>query len=205
MEHLGITNAEDPSGESGEQIPVSAPLSGVVLREADYRRKRRSRPACRSSSSATCPSLWALAEIDETVLPHVKAGETVDVRVAAYPGETFTGTIAWVSDMVNPKTRRVTVRCALPNPDSRLKPEMYATVSLGEGEPHPVVVVPSGAVQDIDGRRRSSSSTTGDGRFARRDVHGGAANATGGSRSARACAPASASSLTAPSCSSPSC
>ena len=31
LEHLGITNAEDPTGESGEQIPVRTPLAGVVL------------------------------------------------------------------------------------------------------------------------------------------------------------------------------
>jgi len=29
---------------------------------------------------------------------------------------------------------------------------MYATIMLGEGEPRPVVVVPSAAVQDIDGK-----------------------------------------------------
>ncbi len=70
---------------------------------------------------------------------------------------------------MNPKTRRITVRCALPNPSGRLKPDMYATVSLGEGEPQPVVTVPPAAVQDIDGKAVVFVET-GKGRFARREV-----------------------------------
>jgi len=151
MEHLGITNAEDPSGESGEQIPVRAPLAGVVL-EKLITEGSAVTPGMPLFVVSDLSSLWALAEVDETALPHVQTGQPVRVQVAAYPGEAFAGTIAWVADMVNPKTRRVTVRCAVPNPGSRLKPDMYATVALGQGAPHAVVVLPSAAVQDIDGK-----------------------------------------------------
>jgi multidrug efflux pump subunit AcrA (membrane-fusion protein) len=54
--------------------------------------------------------------------------------------------------MVNPKTRRVTIRCAVANNDGRLKPEMFATAVLREAEPTPAVVVPEAALQTIDGR-----------------------------------------------------
>lgn len=168
LEHLGITNSEDPSGESGEQIPVTAPLSGVVL-EKLITEGTAVTPGTPLFVVSDLSTLWALAEIDETAISHVKAGVPVEVSVSAYPAETFTGTIAWVADMVNPKTRRVTVRCALPNAQGRLKPEMYATVMLGEGEPRPVVVVPSAAVQDIDGRPVVFIEE-GKGRYRRRDV-----------------------------------
>jgi membrane fusion protein, heavy metal efflux system len=172
MEHLGVTNSEDPSGEEGEQIPVRSPLSGVVL-EKFITEGGAVTPGTPLFLVSDLSSLWALAEIDETTLPHVQTGRPVDVRVAAYPSERFPGTITWVSDTVNPKTRRVTVRCALPNPTGRLKPDMYATVSLGEGEPHAAVTVPSGAVQDIDGKPVVFVEN-GTGRFARRDVTVGA-------------------------------
>jgi len=168
LEHLGITNSEDPTGESGEQIPVKAPLSGVVL-EKLITEGTAVTPGTPLFVVSDLSTLWALAEIDETAISHVKAGVPVDVSVSAYPGETFTGTIAWVADMINPKTRRVTVRCALPNPQGRLKPEMYATIMLGEGEPRPVVVVPSAAVQDIDGRPVVFVEE-GRGRYRRRDI-----------------------------------
>jgi membrane fusion protein, heavy metal efflux system len=168
MEHLGVTNAEDPTGEEGEQIPVKSPVSGVVL-EKFITEGGAVTPGAPLFLVSDLSSLWALAEIDETSLPHVQAGRPVEVRVAAYPAERFAGTIAWVADTVNPKTRRVTVRCALPNPSGRLKPDMYATVSLGEGEPQPVVTVPSAAVQDVDGKAVVFVET-GKGRFARREV-----------------------------------
>ena len=168
LEHLGVTNSEDPTGESGEQIPVKAPLSGVVL-EKLITEGGAVTPGAPLFVVSDLSSLWALAEIDETAISHVKAGLPVDVTVSAYPGEKFTGTIAWVADTINPKTRRVTVRCALPNAQGRLKPEMYATVMLGEGEPRPVVVVPSAAVQDIDGKPVVFVEE-GKGRYRRRDI-----------------------------------
>jgi cobalt-zinc-cadmium efflux system membrane fusion protein len=96
-------------------------------------------------------SLWVLAEIDESLLSHVAVGRPVQVRVAAYRDERFEGTVTLIGNTVNPKTRRVTVRCAVPNADGRLKPEMFATVLLEQSNVHTAVVVPGIAVQSIDG------------------------------------------------------
>jgi cobalt-zinc-cadmium efflux system membrane fusion protein len=97
-------------------------------------------------------TLWAVAEIDESHLSRVRVGRPVEVQVAAYPDERFPGTITFIADVVNPKTRRITVRSTVPNVGGRLKPEMFATVALGESEPRPMIVVPQSAVQAIDGR-----------------------------------------------------
>jgi cobalt-zinc-cadmium efflux system membrane fusion protein len=172
LEHLGVTNKEDPTGESGEQIPVRSPLSGVVL-EKLITEGGAVTPGAPLFVVSDLSNLWALAEIDETALPHVRSGAPVEVRVTAYPTDVFPGTITWVADTVNPKTRRITVRCALPNPTGRLKPDMYATVMLGEGEPRPIVVVPSQAVQDIGGKSVVFVETAR-GRYERRDVTVGA-------------------------------
>jgi cobalt-zinc-cadmium efflux system membrane fusion protein len=146
LEHYGITNAEDPSGESGEYIPVRSPLHGVVLEKA-VTQGTAVTVGTPLYVVADLSELWAVAEIDETQLPLVKAGRTTELRVAAYPGETFAGRITFVGDTVNPKTRRVTVRCQVPNADGRLKPEMYAQVTLSA-----VVAVPQEAIQEIEGR-----------------------------------------------------
>jgi cobalt-zinc-cadmium efflux system membrane fusion protein len=150
LEHLGITNAEDPTGESGEQIPVKAPMAGVVL-------ERLVTPGTAVTTGTALyvvsdlSALWALLEIDESLLSHVKVGQPIQVRVAAYPNETFPGTVALVGDMVNPKTRRVTVRCTLKNTDGRLKPQMYATAIVQESEPRQAIVIPASALQTFAG------------------------------------------------------
>jgi cobalt-zinc-cadmium efflux system membrane fusion protein len=151
LEHLGVTNAEDPSGESGEDIPLRAPLAGVVL-ERHVTAGTAVTPGTPMFLVSDLSRVWVVAEVDESRLSQVAAGRSVAARVAAYPDATFSGTVTLVGDVVNPKTRRVTIRCQLPNPDGRLKPEMFTTVVLGAGDPREVVVVPAAAVHAVDGR-----------------------------------------------------
>jgi len=172
LEHYGVTNQEDPSGESGETIPVRSPLRGVVL-DKSVTQGTAVTVGTPLYVVADLTELWAVAEIDETQIPLVEAGRPTELRVAAYPGETFAGRITFVADTVNPKTRRVTVRCQVPNPDGRLKPEMYAALTLSSGEPHEVLAVPSAAVQEIEGKPFVFVKTKA-GAFERRDVSLGA-------------------------------
>lgn len=151
LQHLGITNADDPTGESGEQIPVKSPTNGVVL-ERLVTPGTAVTPGTPLYVVSDLSALWALIEIDESLLSHIHEGQSIELRVAAYPHDVFAGTVALVGDVVNPKTRRVTVRCTLQNAEGRLKPQMYATALIREGQARPVVVVPIEAVQAVDGR-----------------------------------------------------
>jgi cobalt-zinc-cadmium efflux system membrane fusion protein len=151
MQHLGITNADDPTGESGETIPVKSPAAGVVL-ERLVTPGTTVVPGAPLYVVSDLSSLWALIEIDESLLSHVHVGQVMDVRVAAYPDAVFPGTVTMVSDIVNARTRRITVRCSLQNLDGRLKPQMYATAMIREREPRSVVAVPLAAIQTIEGR-----------------------------------------------------
>ncbi len=156
LAHVGIeiagTDTETTTAaQSEDQIPVRTPLAGVVL-ERLVTPGTTVTPGTPLFVVSDLSTLWVIAEIDETQLPRVRAGRPVHVTVAAYPNERFAGTVTFVGDTVNPATRRITVRSTVPNPEGRLKPEMFATVSLGAGEPRPVVVVPQAAVQTVDGR-----------------------------------------------------
>jgi cobalt-zinc-cadmium efflux system membrane fusion protein len=172
LEHLGITNGEDPTGESGEQIPVKTPISGVVL-ERLLTPGTTVTPGTPLYVVSDLSALWALVEIDESLLSRVHVGQGIELRVAAYPDEMFAGTVALVGDTVNPKTRRVTVRCALANAAGRLKPQMYATAFIRESEPREAVVVPADAVQTLD-QRPVVFLAEADGRFRPRPVEVGA-------------------------------
>ena len=70
LEHLGVTNAEDPTGESGEQIPVRAPFAGVVL-ERLVTTGTAVTPGTALFVVSDLSTLWALAEVDETALARV--------------------------------------------------------------------------------------------------------------------------------------
>ena len=155
LEHVGVTVSAsgEPSAaaDSAEQIPVRSPINGIVL-ERLVTPGTTVIPGQPLFVVSDLSTLWAIAEVDEAQIARVRTGSRVEVTVAAYPGERFTGTITFVADSVNPETRRLTVRSTVPNTDRRLKPDMFATLTLAEGEPRPVVVVPADAVQSIDGK-----------------------------------------------------
>ncbi len=168
LEHLGITNGDDPTGESGEQIPVTAPLAGIVLERlvTQGTAVTLGAPMFVVSDLST---VWVLAELDEAHLTGAQVGRPASVRVTAYPNEVFSGKVTYIGESVNPKTRRVTIRVEVANPDGRLKPEMYATVEVGESEPRPIIAVPAAAVQSLDGQSTVFVSEA-DGRFRARPV-----------------------------------
>ncbi|MHB8798620.1 MAG: efflux RND transporter periplasmic adaptor subunit [Thermoanaerobaculia bacterium] len=174
LEHLGVTNKEDPTGETGESVPVRAPLAGVVL-EKNVTAGTTVTPGTLLFVVSDLTGLWAMAEVDETRIPLVAAGRPAKVHVAAWPDRDFDAQVTFVGDAVNPKTRRVTVRCQVPNPDGLLKPEMYARVALGESAPRPMVVVPEAAIQEMDGK--PYVFVAGEkGRFEKREVALGASS-----------------------------
>ncbi|MFN7982264.1 MAG: efflux RND transporter periplasmic adaptor subunit [Vicinamibacterales bacterium] len=172
LEHLGITNGEDPTGETGEQIPVTAPLSGIVL-ERLVTQGTAVTPGTPLFVVSDLSTVWVLAELDEAHLTGAQVGRAASVRVTAYPSEVFEGKVTYIGESVNPKTRRVTIRSEVPNADGRLKPEMYATVQVGESEPRPIIAIPAASVQSLDGQSTVFVSEAG-GRFRARPVELGA-------------------------------
>lgn len=86
---------------------------------------------------------YALPERD---FNRLSLGQEVEIRVDAYPGETFTGRVTAISSSLQEGTRSVRVRATLPNPDGRLRPGMFAEVRTLEPEAQEVITVPRTAV-----------------------------------------------------------
>jgi cobalt-zinc-cadmium efflux system membrane fusion protein len=74
--------------------------------------------------------VWVMADVFEMDLARVKKGAKVGIKVVAYPEEGFTGVVDWIADQIDPTARTTRVRCEVENPARKLKPEMYATVTL---------------------------------------------------------------------------
>jgi len=75
-----------------------------------------------------------LMEVFEVDLRKIRLGQKLSVSVPAYPGELFAATVQYIGQVLNEQTRTVQVRCDLPNPDGRLLPGMYATITV-ESDP----------------------------------------------------------------------
>ena len=90
--------------------------------------------------------VWVLVDVYEQDLGLVQQGANVKLHVPAYPGETFDGKVEHIGDVVDPNSRTVKLRCTVPNPAAKLKPEMFATVELAEAAGKKVVMLPASAI-----------------------------------------------------------
>jgi cobalt-zinc-cadmium efflux system membrane fusion protein len=96
--------------------------------------------------------LWVLAEVHEKDIPRVQLGLPVELQVTPYPDEIFRGVIMHVGEVIEPATRTVKVRTEVPNPDGRLKPEMFATIQIATTAEERVLTIPAMAVQKDKGK-----------------------------------------------------
>jgi membrane fusion protein (multidrug efflux system) len=84
--------------------------------------------------------------VPETHLRRIRAGQPLSVGVDAYPGESFSGSIYAIEPAVDESTRTVLLRARLPNPGVRLKPGMFARVSLDLERRDNALLVPEQAI-----------------------------------------------------------
>ena len=71
--------------------------------------------------------LWVMLDAYEADVAFIHKGDKVDFTIAAYPGETFSGRVAFIDPVIDPQTRVAKVRVESQNLGGKLKPAMLAT------------------------------------------------------------------------------
>ncbi len=138
-------------GTFGQRVTIHAPISGKVLDLSVVNGEFRNDLSAPLMTIADLSSVWVTSDVPESSIRFVKTGEPARIELAAYPGETFRGRVTQIGDTVDPQTRTVKVRAELPNPDGRLKPEMFGNIQLAEQtEARPTV--PSAAIIATSGK-----------------------------------------------------
>jgi membrane fusion protein (multidrug efflux system) len=84
--------------------------------------------------------------VPELYAARVRPGQTVSVRLDAFPGDQFTGKIYAVEPVVDEKTRTVLLRARVPNQGTKLKPGMFVRVALVLETRKNAILVPEPAI-----------------------------------------------------------
>lgn len=159
----------EETGTPLETLPLRAPISGTVL-EKPAVEGLRFMPGEVLFRIADLGSVWLLADVFERDLDWVRVGQTLRVRLDAYPEREFGGRIGFIYPTATAETRTVKVRIELPNPEGLLRPGLYGSVSLAAaGRPEARLAVPDSAVLD-SGTRKLILVRKGEGRFEPREV-----------------------------------
>ena len=93
-------------------------------------RARKCRKVTRCSRLPTWSHVWVQAKIYEDQVDRICLGQEVEAIGESFPGEVLKGNVAFIDPPLDPTTRTVNVRYDLPNPEGRLRPGMYVTVTL---------------------------------------------------------------------------
>ena len=87
--------------------------------------------------------------VPETLLAQMKPGQTIDVSVGAYPGETFGGVITAIAPQIDVTGHSIAIRARLPNPELKLRPGLFAQVSVTLNVKADALLVPEQAIWPI--------------------------------------------------------
>lgn len=122
-------------------LTMYAPIGGVVV-EKNVREQQYVKEGDMLYRIAELDPIWLYIDIYEYDLTWIRYGQSVAVRVEAYPGEIFAGTVVFIDPYLNDQSRTVKVRVNLKNPGYRLKPAMYASAAIhvrlrADGTPEP--------------------------------------------------------------------
>jgi Cu(I)/Ag(I) efflux system membrane fusion protein len=170
----GMTEAQiaavEREGSVQARTTLRAPASGVVA-ELGVREGMTVAAGTTLFRIAGLGTVWVVAEVPEAQAGMLVPGAAVDVRVPTYPEEVFKGRVSAILPEVSESTRTVRARIEVANPGGKLKPGMYATLTVG-GKGRAAVLVPSEAVIRT-GERSVVILAAGEGKFRAADVEVG--------------------------------
>jgi cobalt-zinc-cadmium efflux system membrane fusion protein len=127
---------------------------------------------------ADLSNVWVQADIFERDLRNISVGQKADVTTAAYPTDRFSAQISRIASVVDAQTRTAKVRFLVANPGARLKPGMFAAISLHLPDGESSLTVPTKAVF-VEGGHGFAYVQSGPQDFVRREVE---TTATGSDR-----------------------
>lgn len=132
------------SGRARNTITISTPTGGVI-KVLGVRAGMSVTQGMTLAEINGLSTVWVNAAIPEALASRLRVGQSVEVALAAFPGERFTGRlIALLPELVG-DSRTVTGRIEMANRGGRLRPGMFGQITFGGGGT-PALLVPTEAV-----------------------------------------------------------
>lgn len=150
IQYLGLPSSSissfDSDMTSSNLFPLRSPLDGVVV-DCKVVSGETVQPGSMVFCVTDLQKMWLTLDVRQEDARYLSLGERVlfrstDSREAAQ----IAGNIAWISTAADDKTRTVKVRVDLPNPDARLRANVFGTGQIVLREEPQAIVVPTEAI-----------------------------------------------------------
>ena len=134
-------------GGSGSIYVVKAPVSGfIVEKTASPGMELRSDDPENLFTISNLDQVWVMANVYEADVSNVHEGDMATITTLSYPDKKYTGRIDKIFNTLDPDSKTMKVRVTLLNPDYKLKPEMFANVSVTYPGRDQRIAVPASAL-----------------------------------------------------------
>lgn len=127
------------------QFTIKAPISGTITALNYGIGSYINDPTNPLLTISNIESVWITANIPENIVGSIAINQRVKIKLFAYPDHPISSTIAFINSFLEPDTRRNKTRISLANPNYKLQPNMYATVSIYTTPPQ-LIMVPNSAI-----------------------------------------------------------
>lgn len=142
LKTLGVSADAQPSNRL---LTVTAPVSGSITALSVTPGTVINDPTQSIMTIADLSTIWVTAMVPEKDVAAISKNQEAEVRLVAYPERVLHGKVLFVSDVIDPDSRRNKLRIAFANSDYALKPNMFASVTL-LGARRSRIVLPSSAL-----------------------------------------------------------
>lgn len=161
-----IAKLED-TGSVQRTVTLEAPISGFVTAKGVYE-GQQVEPGMELFTITDLSHVWIEADLYEYEASSVKVGQEATLTLSYEAGTELKGQVAYVFPYLSPESRTLKVRFDFPNPELKLKPQMYADVTLALDQVKGVAI-PDSAVIDT-GVRQVVFVEMGEGTFEPRQI-----------------------------------
>jgi cobalt-zinc-cadmium efflux system membrane fusion protein len=142
--------ASDNAKDKSRLLTVVAPMSGTVTDLGAARGTFFNDATQPLMTISQLDIVWVTANVPEKDIAFIRRNQPVDVTLLGYPGHVLHGSVLFISDVLEPDTRRAKVRIAFANPDGALKPNMFATATFMQAETAQLVLPTSSLMMNND-------------------------------------------------------
>ena len=136
-------NGNNKNGE----YQIKSPIDGfIVQKNVTNGMAIRSDNSTNLFTISDLKEVWVQANVYEANINSVHEGDEVDVTTITYPDVVYKGKINKLTNTLDPTNRVMKMRVVLPNPDYKLKPQMFATVTVNNDLERQAISVPLSAL-----------------------------------------------------------
>ncbi len=123
------------SGYNSSEYLIKAPMSGYIVEKSIVKGMQLREDIPEPVFTITdFNNLWIMVNIFEKDIKSVKVGDIAKITTIAYPDQIIEGKIDKIFNIIDPKSRTMRARILVENKDLKLKPGMFAFITIGSSQ-----------------------------------------------------------------------